>query len=188
MRHGNSGRNFGRTSSHRKMMGRMLATALFTHGRIRTTVPKAKELAGQAADLITLAKRGDLHARRQAEAVLLNESVTKRLFDTVAGWYKDRQGGYTRILLLENRPGDNAPMAYIELVDRKPLGPIKVVVHNKKKFKNKGVKKDKSAAKPAAAPKAAKAPAAAKKAAAPKPAAAKKAAPAKKVVKKKGTK
>jgi large subunit ribosomal protein L17 len=187
MRHGNSGRNFGRTSSHRKMMGRMLATALFTHGRIRTTVPKAKELAGQAAELITLAKRGDLHARRQAEAVLLNESVTKRLFDTVAGWYKGRQGGYTRILLLENRPGDNAPMAYIELVDRQPLGPIKTAVPNKKKFKNKGVKKDK-AAKPAAAPKAAKAPAAEKKAAAPKPAAAKKPAPAKKAAKKKEAK
>ena len=187
MRHGNSGRNFGRTSSHRKMMGRMLATALFTHGRIRTTVPKAKELAAQAADLITLAKRGGLHARRQAEAVLLSESVTKRLFDTIAGWYKARQGGYTRILLLENRPGDNAPMAYIELVDRQPLGPIKVPVPNKKKFKNKGVKKDK-AAKPDAAPKAAKAPAAEKKAAALKPAAAKKAAQAKKAVKKKEAK
>jgi large subunit ribosomal protein L17 len=162
----------------------MLATALFMHGRIRTTVPKAKELAAQAADLITLAKRGDLHARRQAEAILLNESVTKRLFDTVAGWYKTRQGGYTRIMLLENRPGDNAPMAYIELVDRQPMGPVKVVVPNKKKFKNKGVKKDKDA-KPAAAKAAAPKPE--KKVAAPKPAA-KKPAPAKKAVKKKGSK
>lgn len=173
MRHGNFGRNYGRTSSHRKMLMRMLATALFTHGRIRTTVPKAKELTIHAANLITLAKRGDLHARRQASAVLLNEPVTKRLFDVIAGWYKDRQGGYTRIMKMEPRPGDNAPMCLIELVDQKaPLGVIKAPVAPKKKFKNKGVKKEKAAAKPKkeAAPKAPKA----KKEAAPKKAAAEK--------------
>jgi large subunit ribosomal protein L17 len=183
MRHGNFGRNFGRTSSHRKMLGRMLATAFFTHGRIRTTVPKAKELSIMADNLITLAKRGDLHARRQVASVILDELVTKRLFDTIAGWCKDRQGGYTRILLLDRRPGDNAPMCYIELVDLKgPLGPVKVVVAPKKKFKNKGPKKEKekAAAKPEAKAKVAKAkkpaaPKAEKKAVAPK-----KKAPAKK--------
>lgn len=162
MRHGNFGQNFGRTSSHRKMLFRMLATALFTHGRIRTTLPKAKELAITAADLIGLAKRGDLHARRQASAILLDELVAKRLFEVIGGWYKDRPGGYTRILKLEPRPGDNAPMCYIELVDMKaPLGIIKVKVAPKKKFKNKGAKKDK-AAKPAPKPKAEKKPAAPK--------------------------
>jgi large subunit ribosomal protein L17 len=181
MRHGNFGRNYGRTSSHRKMLMRMLSTALFTHGRIRTTVPKAKELAIHAADLIGLAKRGDLHARRQAEAILLDESVCKRLFDVVAGWYKERPGGYTRIMLLDNRPGDNAPMCYIELVDMKEkLGPIKKAAVPKKKFKNKGAKKEKAAkpvkeakAKPAAKP-------AVEKAKAPKPKAAKKPAAEKK--------
>lgn len=138
MRHGNLGRKLGRTQSHRKALMRNLATALFTHGQIRTTEPKAKELAIVAADMITLAKRGDLHARRQAAAFIYEESIVTRLFTTIAPWYAQRQGGYTRILKLGPRPGDNAAMAYIELVDRQPLGVIRRVVPQKKKFKKTG--------------------------------------------------
>jgi large subunit ribosomal protein L17 len=147
MRHGNSGRKLGRSISHRKALMRSLATALFTHGRIRTTETKAKELAMVADSMITLAKRGDLHAQRQATAMVYDKAVVSRLFKDIAPWYKNRQGGYTRILKLENRPGDNAPMAFIELVDRKPLGVITAPVAPKKPFKNKGVKKAKPEAK-----------------------------------------
>ena len=155
MRHANFGRKLGRTTSHRIALMRNLATALFTHGRIRTTVPKAKELARVADEMVTLAKRGDLHARRQASSFIRDEAVVRRLFATIAPWYGQRQGGYTRILKLGNRPGDNAPMAFIELVDRQPLGVIQVPVPQKKKFKSKAKEKDaekpkeKSKAKPA---------------------------------------
>ena len=127
--------------SHRKALMRNLATALFTHGRIRTTETKAKELAMVADKMITLAKRGDLHAHRQAVSMVYDKAVIGRLFKDIAPWYKNRQGGYTRILKLENRPGDNAPMAFIELVDRKPLGVIVSPSVPKKPFKNKGQKK-----------------------------------------------
>jgi len=157
MRHGNKGRKLGRSSAHRKALMRNLATALFTHGRIRTTETKAKELAMVADKLVTLAKRGDLHAQRQAVSMVYDKNVIGRLFKDIAPWYKNRQGGYTRILKLENRPGDNAPMAFIELVDRKPLGVIVPPVAPKKPFKNKGQKKEKPAPKAEAAPKAAKA-------------------------------
>src|SRR4029077_9285381 len=123
-----------------------------------------------ADKMITLAKRGDLHAQRQAVSMVYDKAVIGRLFKDIAPWYKNRQGGYTRILKLENRPGDNAPMAFIELVDRKPLGVITTPVAPKKAFKNKGQKKEKpaaAAAKPAAAAKE-KPKAAAPKAAAPK--------------------
>ena len=176
MRHGNSGRKLGRSSSHRKALMRNLATALFTHGRIRTTETKAKELAMVADKMITLAKRGDLHAQRQAVSMVYDKAVIGRLFKDIAPWYKNRQGGYTRILKLENRPGDNAPMAFIELVDRKPLGVIVAPVAPKKPFKNKGQKKAKPAEKlvvevkeaPAKAPKAVSPKAASPKAAKPK--------------------
>jgi large subunit ribosomal protein L17 len=135
MRHGNFGRKLGRSKSHRKALMRNLATALFTHGRIRTTEIKAKELSMVADHMITLAKRGDLHAQRQAITLVYDTQVISRLFKEIAPWYKDRQGGYTRILKLEPRPGDNAPMAFIELVDRKPLGVISKPVAPKKKFK-----------------------------------------------------
>ncbi len=157
MRHGNTGRKLGRSQSHRKSLMRSLATALFTHGRIRTTEMKAKELSMMADQMITLAKRGDLHARRQAFSMVFDKAVVTRLFTDIAPWYSARQGGYTRILKLENRPGDNAPMAFIELVDRKPLGPIVEPVEPKKKFKNKGPKpKPEAKAAPVKAPKAAK--------------------------------
>src|SRR5262245_50950112 len=119
MRHGNAGRKLGRTSSHRKALMRNLATSLLTYGRIRTTFIKAKELQPVADHLVTLAKRGDLHARRQALSLVFNDAVVGRLFKDIAPWYQARQGGYTRVLKLEPRPGDNAPMAFIELVDRK---------------------------------------------------------------------
>jgi large subunit ribosomal protein L17 len=164
MRHGNLGRKLGRTTAHRIALMRNLSTALFTHGRIRTTEPKAKELARLAAQMVTLAKRGDLHARRQVLRVIQDDAVVSRLFSTIAPWYATRQGGYTRILKLGKRPGDNADMAFIELVDRQPLGVINTPVPQKKKFKNKGAKPEKAApAKAAAAPKSdkpAKAPAA----------------------------
>jgi large subunit ribosomal protein L17 len=148
MRHGNAGRKLGRSQSHRKALMRNLATALFTHGRIRTTEIKAKELAMVADRMITLAKRGDLHAQRQAVSMVYDKEVIGRLFKEIAPWYKDRMGGYTRILKLENRPGDHAPMAFIELVDRKPLGVINHPVAPKKPFKNKGKKKEAPKAKP----------------------------------------
>jgi large subunit ribosomal protein L17 len=152
MRHGNFGRKLGRSKSHRKALMRNLATALFTHGRICTTEMKAKELAMVADSMITLAKRGDLHAQRQAVSMVYDPAVVSRLFKEIAPWYKSRQGGYTRILKLEPRPGDNAPMAFIELVDRKPLGEIKVPVAPKKKFKQ--AKKEKQPQAKAAEPKA----------------------------------
>jgi large subunit ribosomal protein L17 len=121
---------------------RNLATALFTHGQIRTTEPKAKELSRVADEMITLAKRGGLHARRQASAFIYQEGIVTRLFSTIAPWYSQRQGGYTRVLKLGPRPGDNAPMAFVELVDRQPLGVIRVLPVQKKKFKKIG--KDKA--------------------------------------------
>ena len=156
MRHAKSGRKLGRSMSHRKALMRNLATSLLTYGRIRTTFIKAKELQMVADHLVTLAKRGDLHARRQAIAMVYDDKVVSRLFSDIAPWYKERQGGYTRILKLEPRPGDNAPMAFIEFVDRKELGEIKVVVKPKKKFKKSGANKPapKAKAEKAPAPKA----------------------------------
>jgi large subunit ribosomal protein L17 len=156
MRHANTGRKLGRTSSHRKSLMRNLATSLLTHGRIRTTFIKAKELQRVADSLVTLGKRGDLHARRQALTMVFNEAVVARLFTDIAPWYKERAGGYTRVLKLEPRPGDNAPMALIEFVDRKELGDLKKPVKPKKKFKKSGANKPTPEAK--AAKKADKAP------------------------------
>ena len=178
MRHAKTGRKLGRSYSHRKALMKNLATSFFTHGRLRLTMGMAKELQMLAENMITLAKRGDLHARRQAISMTYDDRVVSRLFSEIAPWYKERQGGYTRIMKIGPRPGDNALMAYIELVDRKPLGEIKTVVPQKKPFKNKTKK-----VKPAAAEKKAKAPKAAKPAAkpvAPKAAAPKKAAKPKK--------
>ncbi len=118
MRHGKAGKKFGRTSSHRKAMFRNMVTSLLGHERIITTEVKAKEISRLAEKMITLGKRGDLHARRQAVAFIRSNEVIKRLFSVYAERYKVRQGGYTRILKLEPRPGDNAPMAIVELVDR----------------------------------------------------------------------
>ncbi len=120
MRHGNSGRKFNRTASHRKAMFANMAVALIKHEQIKTTLPKAKDLRPVVERLITLGKRGDLHARRQALSMLRDTKITAKLFDGLADRYKDRQGGYTRVLKAGFRYGDMAPMALIELVDRDP--------------------------------------------------------------------
>ena len=116
MRHGKSGRKLGRTSSHRKAMFRNMVTSLFEHERIVTTEKKAKELRPIAEKMITLAKRGDLHARRQALSYIQSKDVVAKLFDEIQSQFADRQGGYTRIIKTGNRQGDAAPMAIIELV------------------------------------------------------------------------
>lgn len=118
MRHGMSGRKLGRKSAHRAAMFANLAGALIKHEQISTTLPKAKDLRPVVEKLITLAKRGDLHARRQVLAVLKDTALTQKLFSVLAGRYKSRKGGYTRVLKAGFRYGDNAPMAIIEFVDR----------------------------------------------------------------------
>ncbi len=109
-------RKLGRDSSARKALLRSIVTSLFEHERIETTEAKAKELRKIADKMMTLAKRGDLHARRQVLAFLMDEGVVKKLFDTLAPKYADRQGGYTRIIKTGVRKGDAAPMVIIELV------------------------------------------------------------------------
>ena len=109
-------RGLGRDSSARKALLRGIVTSLFQHERIETTEAKAKELRKVADKMLTLAKRGDLHARRQVMAYMMDEDVVKKLFDEVAPKYKDRQGGYTRIIKAGVRQGDAAPMVIIELV------------------------------------------------------------------------
>ncbi|MFN0263907.1 50S ribosomal protein L17 [Tepidamorphus sp. 3E244] len=118
MNHGKSGRKLNRTASHRKAMFANMAASLLTHEQIVTTLPKAKDLKPIVDKLITLGKRGDLHARRQAISQIGDEDAVKKLFDTLAGRYKDRNGGYTRVMRAGFRHGDNAPVAVIELVDR----------------------------------------------------------------------
>lgn len=118
MRHGVSGRKLGVTSSHRVAMLRSMATSLIKHEQITTTLPKAKELRPYVERIITLGKRGDLHARRQAYAQIRDEKVVDKLFTTIAERYKARQGGYTRVLKAGMRYGDAADMAVIELVER----------------------------------------------------------------------
>ena len=116
MRHSNSGRKLSRTPSHRKALLHNLAKALLIYGKIRTTEIKAKELRRVVEPLITLAKRNDLHARRQAYRVLNDHALVKRLFDEIGPLFAGVPGGYTRIIKLAMpRKGDNAPMAYIEL-------------------------------------------------------------------------
>ena len=109
-------KKLGRDSAHRKAMLRNLVTDLLREGRITTTLARAKEAGRQAEKMITLAKRGDLHARRQALAYIYDEAVVTKLFEEIGPQYADRQGGYTRILKLGPRQGDNAEMAFLELV------------------------------------------------------------------------
>ena len=118
MRHGIAGRKLGRTTSHRKATFANMAAALIVHEQIRTTLPKAKELRPVVEKLITLGKRGGLHARRQALSVLKDTEITAKLFGALADRYKERKGGYTRVLRAGVRYGDAADMAVIELVDR----------------------------------------------------------------------
>ena len=118
MRHGMSGRKLNRTSSHRKALFANLAAALIKHEQIKTTLPKAKDLRPIVEKLITKAKSGSLHDRRQVHAFLRNDDVVAKLFSVIAERYKARQGGYTRVLKAGFRYGDAAPMAFIELVER----------------------------------------------------------------------
>ncbi len=120
MRHRMSGRKLNRTSTHRKAMFANMTVSLLTHEQIVTTLPKAKELRRVADRIITLGKRGNLHARRQAASFLRDDETVRKLFGTLAERYQTRAGGYTRVLRAGFRYGDNAPMAVIELVDRDP--------------------------------------------------------------------
>ena len=118
MRHGNKGRKLNRTASHRKAMFANMAAALVKHEQIVTTLPKAKDLRRVVDKLITLGKRGDLHARRQAISRMRDKDQVQKLFEVLGPRYKERNGGYTRVLKAGFRHGDSAPMAVIELVDR----------------------------------------------------------------------
>jgi len=117
MRHNKTGRRLGRKPDHRQHMMRNMVTSFFENEKITTTVTRAKELRKLVDKMITLGKRGDLHARRQALQVISDQKVVAKLFEMIAPRYSDRPGGYTRIIRLENRQGDNAPMAIIELVE-----------------------------------------------------------------------
>ncbi len=118
MYHGRSKRRFNRTAEHRKAMFANMCQALIKHEQIITTLPKAKDLRPVVEKLITLGKRGDLHARRQAISQMKDVDLVRKLFDVLAPRYKERHGGYTRVLKAGFRFGDNAPMAVIEFVDR----------------------------------------------------------------------
>lgn len=124
MRHGCAGRQFGRNSGHRKALLRTLVASLLKNEKIETTVAKAKEIRPLAEKMITLAKRGDLHARRQVSSFIQDDDVVKGLFSLIAPRFASRNGGYTRIVPTRRRMGDAAPMAVIELVERlKKEGP-----------------------------------------------------------------
>jgi large subunit ribosomal protein L17 len=125
VRHQNAGKKLGRDSSHRKALYANLAGALIEHGRIRTTVTKAKAVKPLAEQMITLGRRGDLHARRQATAILRSRDVVHLLFAEVAPRFKDRPGGYTRITKIGPRQGDAAEMAYLELVDEEYVAQLR---------------------------------------------------------------
>ena len=118
MRHRKRGRHLNRNAAHRRSLFRNLSRALITHEQITTTLPKAKELRPFVEKLITLGKRGDLHARRQAASQLRDADMVKKLFDVLGPRYKERNGGYTRVLKAGFRYGDSAPVGVIEFVDR----------------------------------------------------------------------
>jgi len=130
MKHNIKNKKLNKNSSHRKAMFMNLSNALIKHEQITTTLPKAKELKRFIEKIITLGKKNDLNSRRKAISVLQDHNMTKKIFDTLADRYKDRNGGYTRVIKLGNRFGDNAPMAVIEFVDRdenakgKDSGPV----------------------------------------------------------------
>lgn len=118
MRHQLAGRHLGRNTSQRKALFRGLMTALFKHERIETTEAKAKAVRGKAEKLISIAKRGDIHSRRLIQRQILDNKISKKLFEEIAPRFKERPGGYTRIYKLGPRLGDAAPMAILELVER----------------------------------------------------------------------
>jgi large subunit ribosomal protein L17 len=119
MRHRTAGRQFGRNSSHRKALFRSLVTTFFKHERIETTAAKAKEIQPMTEQMITLGKRGDLHAIRQAASFIRSREIVQRLFKEIAPRYSDRKGGYTRLVKTRRRLGDGADMAILELIDYK---------------------------------------------------------------------
>jgi len=151
MRHRKASLKLNRTSSHRKAMFRNMVTSLFKHERIRTTDVKAKELRRWADNLITLAKRGDLHARRQALSIVMEKNVVHKLFAEAAEKYGAASGGYTRIVKLGRRPGDAAPISMIELIfpekvkKKKKKKKAKAVVEKKQVVEKKAAVKKKSA-------------------------------------------
>ena len=120
MRHHKAGKKLGRDSAHRRALYANLASSLIEHGRIKTTEAKAKAVKPIAEQMITLGRRGDIHARRQALAYLRSQEIVHELFSEVGPRFRDRRGGYTRIVKLGPRPGDSAPMVYLELVDFVP--------------------------------------------------------------------
>tara|TARA_B100000809_G_scaffold235478_1_gene253710 strand:+ start:151 stop:765 length:615 start_codon:yes stop_codon:yes gene_type:complete len=137
MRHLKTGRKFGRTSAHRKALFRNMVTALIDKERIRTTLAKAKELRGKVEKTITLGKKGTLHARRYALKLVADKGSLKKIFGPLSERYANRPGGYTRVIKLGHRLGDDAPMAFIELVDREGDTPVK----EKKKVEGAASKK-----------------------------------------------
>lgn len=144
MRHQKAGRKLGRETSHRLAMFRNMVTSLLEHERIETTEQKAKEVKRLADKMVTLGKRGDLHARRQAMQVIRTETVGKKLFDEIAPRFKDRAGGYTRIIKIGRRLGDNALVVVLELVVQKAKDPEQKD-KGKKSAKAKKPAKDKAA-------------------------------------------
>ena len=145
MRHRKAGKQLGRNSSHRRAVLRNLVTSLFEHEEISTTCTKAKLIRPIAEKMITLAKRGDLHARRQALSYILDKAVTHKLFDQLKDRFESRPGGYTRILKTGHRAGDGAPLAVIQLL-QEPLGTnLKKKVDKDEKGEHNLHKKDKNA-------------------------------------------
>jgi len=121
MQYGKAGMKLGRVTAHREAMMRNIVTSFFREERVKTTEAKAKALKRVADRMVTLGKRGDLHARRQAASYIRDKKVVKKLFEDISVHYRGRQGGYTRIIKLGFRTGDNAPVSLVELVDRKLL-------------------------------------------------------------------
>jgi len=145
MRHKKSGRQLNRNASHRKAMFKNMATSLFLHEFIKTTLPKAKELRRVAEPLITISKTDSVANRRLAFARLRDKEIVKKLFTELGPRMKDRPGGYLRILKCGYRTGDNAPMAYVELVDRAEASPAVTQKTNKKAVANKVANKESGA-------------------------------------------
>ena len=146
MRHGKAGFKLGRVTAHRWALFRNLLVALFRHERIMTTESKAKAVRGVADHMVTLAKRDNLHARRQVLSMVPDTEVVKKLFDTIAARFGDRHGGYTRIIKAGTRPGDRAPMVVLELVDRPEVPKEKAKTDAKSGKTPKGERRDKGEA------------------------------------------
>jgi large subunit ribosomal protein L17 len=129
MRHNKSGKRLGRNTPHRTAMLRNMVTSLFDHEKITTTDARAKELRKVADRMITLGKRGDLHARRQVLNVIRDQKIVAKLFDQIGPRYKDRPGGYTRIIKIGSRLGDNAPQSIIALVEEEMVTQVSVAAN-----------------------------------------------------------